>query len=128
MDGGTKFFPSRDIGREPARFRRFNQAIDSDPGHQFGMDEMTSRTAHLPDTFVGLLPPGLEKIEHRESHLTAPVLNRRQACFARLMKRVDYFSKNIQLILLISGISGSHRSRVLVPRKPRQFEFGEPAF
>src|SRR5580700_420584 len=31
MNGIAKFFPSRDIYGEPAQFRYFDQAIDSDP-------------------------------------------------------------------------------------------------
>src|SRR5512142_729860 len=42
---------------------RFHGAIDSHPGHDLGMREVTPGASHFPDALVRLLPAGLQKIE-----------------------------------------------------------------
>src|ERR1017187_1257876 len=48
MDGPSELLPSSDIYCEATQFCRPWQAIDGDPRHHLGVDEMSARAAHLP--------------------------------------------------------------------------------
>src|SRR6204780_4344394 len=107
VNGITKFLPSGDVYGEPAPFRRFHQSVDSDPCHHLRVDEMPPWTTYLPNTVIGLLPACFQEFEHLQGDFVTRMLGWPQPSFERLKKRVGHLSKDIQLILFVSGIPGS---------------------
>src|SRR5579862_4477977 len=90
---------------------------------------MPPRTAHLPDSVIGLLPTSLEEFKQGHRHILAFVLGRKfQAGLPALIEGAGYFSENIQLELAVSGVARPYRHRFLISRQPGEFKFGEPAF
>ena len=68
LPGGFRPFIDRPVQSE--RFRTLDDAIEGDPGHDLGIGEMLGRSAHFPDTLIGLAPDIFEMVGERE--LSAP--------------------------------------------------------
>ena len=56
VDPVARFRPAIAIGRERALVGETQCAVERDPGHQLGVDEMLLAAAHLPDPVVLALP------------------------------------------------------------------------
>jgi len=83
------------------------------------MREQSSRSAYLPDPFVGLLPRRLDELDHRP--LDPPgVLVRLQPDPPRVVQRVGHFPVDVELKLGARGIADADRRRMLVAREPRE--------
>ena len=95
VDGGPKCLPSRDISRDPALLHGPDGAIDGDPRHHLGVNEMPARTAHFPNAIIGAIPCGLQKFNHRRCDVFAFVLRRFEPCLAALKKSIGHLSENI---------------------------------
>src|SRR6266481_4030301 len=81
------------------------------------MREIASRAAHLPDSFVRLLPARFQEIHQRA--LKAPrIVVAFQFVFSRDVKRVDYLAVDVELKLLMSGIADTHWRTFLIAREP----------
>src|SRR5579859_8211355 len=99
VDGVAQRLPSRNVPGKPALFCGSDRAIDGDPRHELGVNEVPARAAHFPNTFIGLLPSGLEEFQQRLAHIFAFVLRRFESCLAALKESVGNLAKNIQLKL-----------------------------
>jgi hypothetical protein len=78
------------------------RAIECDPGHHFGMDEVLASAAHLPNPFIRL-PPGFREILQNPWAYGPAALGRRHAGLVRLKRR--------------SAISP--KTSICIDRKPR---------
>src|SRR5919197_64707 len=99
-------------------------AVERDPGHHLRVREVAARPAHLPDSFVGLLPRVLEVAEE-EPPERPPLLGGLQVVDPSLMKGVHDLAVDVELELLHGGVPDPHRLRALVTGKPGQLELGE---
>src|SRR4029078_2531723 len=104
---------------------RFDCAIESDPGHDLRMCEMSAWSADFPDPFIRFTPRLLEMSE--ESLLQRPrvgiVL---EAGATREMQGVHHLAVDIELKLRACGVSETHGLRTFVTWQPRQLQLGEP--
>lgn len=95
VDGGPKRLPSRDISRDPALLCGPDSAIDGDPCHHLGVNEMPAQAAHFPNAIIGALSCGLKKFNQRLCNVFAFVLRRFEPCLVTLKKSIDHLSENI---------------------------------
>ena len=95
VDGGPKRLPFRDISADPALLHGLDRAIDGNPRHHLGMNEMPARTAHFPNSIIGAIPCGLQKFNQRLGNVFAFVLRRIEPRPATLKKSIGHLSENI---------------------------------
>src|SRR6185295_5196420 len=118
--------PAGGVGANPPFIHRTHRAVQSYPGHHFGVNEVAAWTPHLPNALIGFVPCSFKKFEQRQGYALTPV-SWFQPRLPALEQCIDKLSKNIQLKLLVGCIAGPHRRRFLVSGKPVKFEFCEPA-
>ena len=108
-------------------FDRLDRAIDRDPRHDLRMGEMAARSAHLPDTFIGLIPGRLQVVH--ELLLERPcIVLFRHAMLARYMHGVHHLAIHVELELFVSGVADAHRPAIGIARQPRHFTLGQTTF
>src|SRR5258708_10243779 len=94
-----------------------SRSIDCHPRHHLRMREIASRAAHLPDSFVRLLPTGFQEIHQRS--LKAPrIVVAFQFVLSRDVQRVDYLAVDVELKLLMRGVANTHCRTFIIARKP----------
>ena len=94
-------------------------AIECDPGHHFGMDEVLPSAAHLPNPFIRL-PPGFREILQNQRTHGPATFGRRHAGLVRLKRRVRDLAEDIDLHLIAGRVSDPHRRRIRVALEPGQ--------
>lgn len=65
VDGVPQVFPPLCRSGEAELSGSLDHPVHGDPGHDFGVDEMPSGSAHLPEPVVGLVPGAFEVIHQR---------------------------------------------------------------
>src|SRR5690349_24051025 len=125
MNDGPHFAPVIDRAGQGERFGASYGAIESEPGHRFGMDKMFRAAANLPQTLVWLTPDRLEVREQFALQRPARFIGT-QSALSCLMKRVHHFAENIELALAMGGIADADRLRAAVSREPGHLPFRQP--
>jgi hypothetical protein len=96
VNTGTKLAPKGDRSPQAKFLGRANAAVERDPRHHLGMGKMTTRTAHLPNTFVWLMPNVLQLLHERNLQCPAR-LTLDQTARAPLVQRIHQLAINIEL-------------------------------
>src|SRR5205814_8329478 len=68
--------PAGEVGLQVQLLGRSNAAIERDPTHDLGIDEMTWLTAYLPDALVRFAPVGAHILDQRAHHLPHGAIER----------------------------------------------------
>src|SRR5258707_2681348 len=94
------------VGAEP--FGDLDRPVEGDPGHHLRMGEMLRRTAHLPDTLVGLIP---DPSQMRKDDLAdcGAAFDRGQAVQIGLEECVEDLAKDIELNLVRGVVTATDR-------------------
>src|SRR5271166_6985373 len=82
------------------------------------MSEVLRRPAHLPDSFVGLIPD-LGQMSQHDAPDRVPMLIRGQTVAVRMIERVEDLAVNVELRLVYRGVADADRARPLKSRQPR---------
>src|ERR1700691_1170269 len=115
MNGVPNLSPALDRAIDGELFDSLHRSIKCDPRHYFGMREVLSGTAHLPNALVRLAPDDFKMIE-KGTRNRRPSLGRRQAVRASLKHRVGDLSVNIELELGSCSIADANRPSVFETR------------
>src|SRR5919109_2864987 len=91
------------------------------------MRKMATWAAHFPNPFVGREPFAADKINQRLLKCPAGFV-RLQSLATSNVKRVDDFTDDVQLQLIVGRISHPNRTRIFVPWQPRQFDLRQTPF
>src|SRR5665811_13612 len=126
MDGLSDLAPALEGALELEALRALDRAVEGDPGHDLGIDEVLRPAPHLPDALIRLLPGVLEMLDDRELKFPAGLL-RREAAFPRLMQRIEQLAIDIELGLLVRGIADAHGRGLLVSWQPGKLDLVKPA-
>ena len=62
VDPGPELSPPLHRAVPAEAFHAPNGPVDANPGHDFGISELSSPGAHLPNTFVRFVPMGLDVV------------------------------------------------------------------
>src|SRR4051812_15715586 len=108
MDLVAQRTPAVDRTIEPEPLDGLDRAVDGDPGHDLGVDEVPARPADLPDAFVRLAPRVLDVAQERELELPR-VLVGLEPGLARLQQRVHQLAVDIELELPRGGVADADR-------------------
>src|SRR5215831_6587332 len=84
------------------------RAIEGNPGHHLGVDEVLRSAAYLPNAFVGLSPCRRQMVQDHRPHLTVAG-GRLHASLEPLEHGVGDLAEYVELELLIRSISDPHR-------------------
>ena len=116
--------PAVDRALEPVLLDRPHGAVERDPRHRLGVDEVAAPAADLPDAVVRLPPRLFEMVEQAE--LDRPPLRvGGKAVPARLVEAVEHLPVHVELELLARRVPHPHRLRALVAVEPRELELAE---
>ena len=102
-----------------------DRAVERDPGHDLGVDEVAALAADLPDPLVRLVPRALEEVEERELQPPGRLLGG-QPALAPLEHRVHQLAEHVELELVGGGVADPHGRRALVAGQPVELELGQP--
>ena len=83
------------------------------PGHDLGVGELPPRTAHLPDTFVGLAPRRLDEL-HQLQLETPGRLVAAHTQTGGLIERGHDLAVHVELVLVCRRVPNPHGSGILV--------------
>src|SRR4029079_94560 len=99
VDLVTECPPAVDRPFEVVLLDRPHGAVERDPGHHLGVDEMAALPADLPDSVVRLAPRLREVVEHAELQLPR-IRIEGETVLSRLVEAVDHLAVDVELKLL----------------------------
>src|SRR2546421_2846074 len=111
--------PAGEISLQVQLLGRSNAAVKRDPAHDFGIDEMTWVTAHLPDAAVRFVPVGTHMLDQCAHHLPHGTIQRltvplKPSLAPIAMHVIEHFSEDIQLFLMRRPVSNAYRARTAI--------------
>src|SRR5258706_5985823 len=122
--------PSRQIGFQVELFCCPYSAIKRNPAHDFGIDKMPQASAHLPDTTIGFMPMGAYMFHQHTHHCPQwpfqlfPVALK-AALTPEKVNTIEYFTKNVQLLLLRRAIAYTYWTGVVIATQVGQFPLAQ---
>src|SRR5579863_9450472 len=87
---------------------------------------MAARSAHLPDTLVGVAPMLLDEIHQDESDIPG-IVGGIETIAAGDVEDVEDLTVDVELELIVGGVADAHGRAVLVAGQPGQLEFRKAA-
>src|SRR5579875_2839648 len=98
MDLGAQADPALEVAGFAEILDAADGAIDGDPGHDFGMDEVAAVAANLPDAVVGLRPDLSDVIDERGLQRPGDV-ELFEAAATGLIEGIEHLAIDIELQL-----------------------------
>jgi hypothetical protein len=108
-DSAAQRFPALLWAGQAESAGKAQAAVDGDPGHHLGVDEMSAVAAHLPDAVVRL-GPALLDVGHQSGE-ELPLARREGAALAGVEPGgVDHGAVDVELELPRGVVADAHRS------------------
>src|SRR6202000_2833764 len=103
------------------RARRARRPVESNPGHDLGMDEMLRLPPNLPDALVRT-PPDLFQMAHEDTPDLLGARRCRQATRTGLGSYIGKLAIDVELKLTVRGIADAHRAGIFIAGQMRQLQ------
>ena len=104
----ASFQPTHAVGRKGTLLRQAQTAIESDPGHDLGIDEIPAAASYFPDALILSFPVIAQPVDQRAQTRPAIIADRLDVLVVEV-NRIHEFTVNVELKLLVGGIADSNR-------------------
>jgi len=111
--------PAGNVAAEAVPPRKFLRSVEGDPAEQLGVEEVPSRSAHLPDATVRLAPATRGAAGEVTQELPRLLLRDSVARGKVHVRGVQDLAEHVELILVRSRVADAYRPGAAVPWVPR---------
>ncbi len=108
VDRGPQLDQGGQVHVEGTDFRQADGAVDRDPGHHLGVDEVPACPADLPDSLVGLLP-ALRQVLDEALVQDRSVGAVGDTALVREVQGLDHLAVHVELELVRRPVSDPYR-------------------
>src|SRR5581483_1984890 len=110
--------------RKPKAAFELNEPIERDPAHELRIGVMARRSAHLPNARIGACPQLAYRTREAQQQI-ALVSVERAAAFHETESGEHDLPVNVELKLIVRGVSDPHRFESAVALQMRQLALGQ---